>query len=216
MKPDMYKTWIFDCDGVILDSNNLKTDAFYEVALTYGKENAERFILYHKKNGGVSRYEKFSFFFHSILRKTDFTDEMNAALAQYAKIVKEKLSASEETYGVRECLNKLPKDAIAFIISGGNQDEIREIFNLKGLNSYFSGIFGSPLDKGTIIRNLIMSKQIIPPVIFIGDSLFDYEVAKNNNFSFLFMSQYSEFTDWEQFFFNKPDVKVVKNLSYLF
>jgi beta-phosphoglucomutase-like phosphatase (HAD superfamily) len=86
----------------------------------------KEFILYHKNNGGISRYEKFSFFSGPSSKKTDFTDEMNAALAQYAKIVREKLTASDETYGVRECLNNLPKDAIAFVISGGNQDEIRE------------------------------------------------------------------------------------------
>ena len=216
MKPDAYKTWIFDCDGVILDSNNLKTEAFYEVALAYGKDNAEKFIQYHKKNGGISRYEKFNYFFKSILRKPDYHDEIDVALALYGKLVKEKLLASEETSGARECLKKIPKNTIVITISGGNQDEIREIFQLKGLSIYFSGIFGSPQDKNMIIRNLITSKEIVPPVIFIGDSFYDYEVAKNNNFSFLFMSQYSEFNEWEQFFSDKPDVSVIKNLSCLF
>jgi phosphoglycolate phosphatase-like HAD superfamily hydrolase len=216
MKPEFFKTWVFDCDGVILDSNHLKTDAFYEVALPYGKENAEKFIQYHKNNGGISRYEKFFYFFQSILQKSDFTNEMNAALAQYAKIIREKLSASSETDGVRDCLNNLSENAIAIIVSGGNQDEIREIFHLKGLDFSFSGIFGSPIDKKTIIHSLLTSKYIVPPVIFIGDSRYDYEVAKFYNFSFVFMSQYSEFKDWEEFFSDKPDVKIIENLSYLF
>lgn len=216
MKPEFFSTWVFDCDGVILDSNHLKTDAFYEVALPYGRENAEKFINYHKNNGGISRYEKFSFFFQSILQKSDFTNEMNEALAKYAKITRDKLSASIETEGVRECLNNLSKNAIVIIVSGGNQDEIREIFHLKGLDTSFFGIFGSPLDKKTIIQNLITSKYIVPPVIFIGDSLYDYEVAKFYNFSFVFMSQYSEFKGWEQFFSDKSDVTIIKNLSYLF
>jgi phosphoglycolate phosphatase-like HAD superfamily hydrolase len=208
----MHKTWIFDCDGVILDSNNLKTDSFYEVALAYGKANAEKFVQYHKENGGISRYEKFSFFFKTILRKTACSDELNAALTEYGRLVKEKLLVSKETPCVRKCLNNLPEDAIAIVVSGGNQEEIREIFQAKGIDRYFSGIYGSPLDKNTIIQNLIRSKEIIPPAIFIGDSLYDYEVAKNNHFTFFFMSQYSEFADWKQFFAHEDNVKIIKNL----
>ena len=35
-----YKTIVFDCDGVILNSNKLKTDAFRIVAKNYGDEEA--------------------------------------------------------------------------------------------------------------------------------------------------------------------------------
>ena len=59
-----YKVVILDCDGVILDSNNLKTEAFKRVlgSKEYDSGLIRKFIMYHKKNGGVSRYEKFKVF----------------------------------------------------------------------------------------------------------------------------------------------------------
>jgi len=69
MELSKYKTWFFDCDGVLLDSNRLKSEAFYEVALPCGKENAQALVEYNKRLGGVTRFEKFKHFFESILEK---------------------------------------------------------------------------------------------------------------------------------------------------
>ena len=56
-----YETIIFDCDGVILNSNNIKIQAFYETALIYGHDLANELVKYHIENGGISRYQKFEF-----------------------------------------------------------------------------------------------------------------------------------------------------------
>ena len=65
MELSKYKTWFFDCDGVLLDSNQLKSDAYYQVGLPYGKENAQALVEYNKRLGGVTRFEKFKYFFES-------------------------------------------------------------------------------------------------------------------------------------------------------
>jgi len=54
-----YKTLVFDCDGVILNSNKLKTQAFYQATLPYGESKAQAMVNYHVQNGGISRYRKF-------------------------------------------------------------------------------------------------------------------------------------------------------------
>ena len=69
-----YKTLIFDCDGVILDSNRLKTQAFFEASKRYGKRAATKLVEYHLENGGVSRFKKFEYFFSDILKKS-FTNK---------------------------------------------------------------------------------------------------------------------------------------------
>ena len=48
MDISQYATLIFDCDGVILDSNKIKTTAFYNTALPYGEDAAEALVNYHK------------------------------------------------------------------------------------------------------------------------------------------------------------------------
>jgi beta-phosphoglucomutase-like phosphatase (HAD superfamily) len=46
-----YKTWIFDCDGVLLDSNRIKTQAIFEAAKPHGEEAAMKLVEYHKEKG---------------------------------------------------------------------------------------------------------------------------------------------------------------------
>ena len=40
MKSEKYSTIVFDCDGVILNSNKIKTDAFFNATIKYGQEKA--------------------------------------------------------------------------------------------------------------------------------------------------------------------------------
>ena len=58
---------VFDCDGVLLDSVPAKTQAFARLARPYGQEAEKRFVQFHQSHGGVSRYEKFAWFFREIL-----------------------------------------------------------------------------------------------------------------------------------------------------
>ena len=53
-----YHSLIFDCDGVILNSNQIKSDAFYNVAKQFGDIAAKKLLKFHLENGGISRYKK--------------------------------------------------------------------------------------------------------------------------------------------------------------
>ena len=75
-----YSTIIFDCDGVILNSNDIKTNAFYEIAKVYGHLPALELKNYHKINGGVSRYEKFNYLFTNILCRPFESEEIGKLL----------------------------------------------------------------------------------------------------------------------------------------
>ena len=54
-----YKSIIFDCDGVILNSNKIKTESFRKIMIQFDQSAVKEFINYHKNNGGLSRYRKF-------------------------------------------------------------------------------------------------------------------------------------------------------------
>ena len=44
-----YNTIVFDCDGVILNSNAIKTEAFRNILSNYDLKAVDEFIDYHKK-----------------------------------------------------------------------------------------------------------------------------------------------------------------------
>ena len=64
-----YKSIIFDCDGVILNSNEIKTASFKKILVQFNRNAVNEFLNYHKNNGGVSRYIKIEYFLTSILPK---------------------------------------------------------------------------------------------------------------------------------------------------
>ena len=213
MKLNNYKTWIFDCDGVLLDSNHIKTEAFYEVALLYGKNAANTFVKHHKKNTGKSRFEKFQYLHKNILGKKYFRADMKSDLEKFSECVSEKLETCSETDGMRLFLDKVSKLTKCYIVSGGFQEELITICKKKNLFPFFDGIYGSPDTKEIILKKIIGNGKIIQPVIFIGDSLYDYLVSKKFGFDFIFMYGYSEFLDWKQYFERKDDVIIIENFK---
>ena len=64
-----YKSIIFDCDGVILNSNTIKTESFRKILSNFDARAIQEFIDYHEKNGGLSRYIKLNYFLSNILSK---------------------------------------------------------------------------------------------------------------------------------------------------
>lgn len=212
----IYKTWIFDCDGVLLDSNSIKTDAFYEVVLPYGKDKAESFASYHVQNGGISRFKKFRYFFEHILAKDNFQEELDDTIKRFSALVRAKLLQCYETEGLRPFLEKLSKNSCSrkIVVSGGMQEEIREVFAQRKLDFYFDVIYGSPVPKEAILKRECSQGLLFLPVVFVGDSKYDFECASEFNFDFIFMSQYSEFKEWRGYFQDK-NVFIIKSFKEL-
>lgn len=206
-----YKTIIFDCDGVILNSNKIKTQAFYETAKKYGHEFAQRLVEHHLLNSGMSRYIKFKFFITKILQKKYDKALNEKLLMHFAKIMKKKLISCEIAKGL-DSLKAKTKAVNWLIVSGSDQGELREILKLRNCEKYFEGgIYGSPEDKITIIKREIKSKNIKKPALFFGDSKYDYNVAKITKLDFIFLSKWSEVKDYK-IWCNDNKILTAKNL----
>ena len=194
-----YKTLIFDCDGVILNSNKIKTQAFYDVAKIYGHEPAQALKDYHILNGGISRYEKFEYLLTDILNRSVVAKELEHLLLNFSKEVKKSLLTCEIATNIKE-LREKTKHAKWLIVSGGDQSELREIFYQRGIDDYFNvGIFGSPDDKVHIIRIAAINKQENYPILFLGDSYYDYLVSKKYQMDFVFISHWTAAPNWKDF-----------------
>jgi len=191
-----YKIAIFDCDGVILNSNQVKSDAF-SLALT-GEDPVQikQFILYHQAHGGVSRFIKFEYFFKEIRKSINYQDDMRAALKRYAELSKQGLMVCEEIPGVREQLKEFKKKGVkCYVISGGEQQEVRDVLNERGFNQYFKTIYGSPLSKVENLDIIVKSGVISSPGVYFGDARSDYDASKEYGLDFVFVYGASEWND---------------------
>ncbi len=210
-----YKTLVFDCDGVILNSNRVKTDAFYQAALPYGEAAAQAMVDYHVANGGVSRYLKFAHFLEQLVpeyaagRSGPNLDEL---LEHYANAVLEGLLSCEVAPGLEQLRKRIPNTRW-LIVSGGDQTELRHVFAQRGLTELFDGgIYGSPDTKDEILARELKSNTIQMPALFLGDSKYDYQAASTAGLDFVFLSGWSEVQDWQEWT-QKVDIEVKGNIS---
>tara|TARA_B100001248_G_scaffold2840_1_gene2270 strand:+ start:322 stop:990 length:669 start_codon:yes stop_codon:yes gene_type:complete len=212
-----YKSIIFDCDGVILNSNKVKTNAFRQVFEKYNINAVDEFIKYHRSNGGVSRYIKIEKFLKNILpkyyeNKSFNEDELNMLLQRFSNQCKESLLKCEVTKDL-SILRKITGNIPWLIISGGDQFELREIFNKRGLTSFFNGgIFGSPEKKTEIIKREIANGIIQFPALMLGDSKLDHIAAKSNNIDFLFVYRWTDFKSYNDYCIHNS-IKAIESVS---
>ena len=74
-----YQTIIFDCDGVILNSNFQKIEAYRNTAIRYGasENQADQLAKHNIKLNGISRYVKFKYFLKEIMGEEILEASMN-------------------------------------------------------------------------------------------------------------------------------------------
>lgn len=209
----MYDVIILDCDGVILDSNDLKSQIMGRTVSDYGDKLTDAFVCYHKKNGGISRYEKFDYFLRHIAN--NFSEaEYSELLNRFSSLVEDALSNVPLTNGAIEFLQKHYKRYSLFVVSGGDQTELCRVFKKRKLDKYFQGIFGSPTDKVSHCKTIIKHLPHSAKIVLIGDSHLDYLAAQSCEFEFIFLSNYSEMDDWENFC-SKKNIDHFPDLSSL-
>ncbi|MDA1091489.1 MAG: HAD family hydrolase, partial [Proteobacteria bacterium] len=113
----------------------------FEAAKPHGEEVARKLVEYHKKNGGISRFEKFRYLFGTLLERENYEAEMKRALVHFAELSKEGIMKAPEADGLRDLLGLInADDGRAFVVSGGMQEEIRDVFKVRGLAPFFTGI----------------------------------------------------------------------------
>lgn len=188
-----YRTWVFDCDGVLLDSNRVKTDAFYKTAEPYGRDQALALVDYHVRNGGISRYVKFRTFLTDIVGHAESgPEELQTLLDRYADLVGEGLRQCAVADGLNT-LRQLTAGTRWLVVSGGDQQELRRVFADRGLAGLFDGgIFGSPDTKDEILARELGNGGIRRPAVFIGDSRYDMEASIKAGLDFIFARRWSE------------------------
>ncbi|EIQ3300034.1 HAD family hydrolase [Campylobacter coli] len=180
------KNIIFDFDGVILDSVELKTQAFAELFKEFPKNKVQELVKYHIQNGGISRYHKIQYFFENILCEEISDKEILNYAKLYSQLTKEKLCNPK--YIIKETFEFIKKNQTHYnmhIASGADEQDLIEICKMLDLTQYFLSIHGSPTKKEILVKNLLISNNYKnKETILIGDSVNDFQTALKNNIYF--------------------------------
>src|SRR5690606_6708303 len=153
-------------------------------------------VEFHQNNGGISRFKKIEYLLQKYSQDPDYESSVQYNLAQFAATVHKRLIECPLNQGTLEFLRQLQTQN-KFVVSGGLQEELIEVFQARELTQYFRGIYGSPENKREILNRIDSQGNLARPAAFIGDSRLDYEVAAEYGLDFIFMSRLSEFRDWK-------------------
>ncbi len=208
-----YKTIVFDCDGVVLDSNITKIDSYFRTAKKLGATDAQAQALvdHHVEFGGISRYPKFVWYIEKVLKQESTTALVQEYLEAFSLAVSKGLLRCKVADGLHE-LRAANPNIKWMIVSGGDQQEIQNLFEKRELASLFDGgLFGSPDNKDTILMREKENGNIEFPALFIGDSKYDYKSSTRAGLDFVFLSNWTDMPDWEAFT-NEHQIQVLRNI----
>lgn len=211
-----YKSIVFDCDGVLLDSNVIKTEAYFRASKNLGANDAQAQALvdYHVRLGGISRYHKFDYYLREILQQPATQEAIQALLDEFGRELEVGLMQCEVASGL-DALRAATPNAVWMILSGGDQQELRALFAKRNLDHLFDGgIFGSPDNKDEVLARKKANGQLQFPALFIGDSKYDHQASTHAGLDFIFLSNWTEVADWQDYCATHK-IKVLASISDL-
>ncbi len=173
-----YDAIIFDFDGVLAESVDVKTRAFEALYAEYGDRIVEQVRDYHLQHGGISRFEKFRYYHEVLLGKTLTKDEENQLGDRFSQYVEDAVVESVYVAGAYNFLESYYQSIPLFVASGTPDVELKRIVSRRNMAHYFISVHGSPVKKGDIIQDILTKHSFNPDhVLMIGDAIADYEGA---------------------------------------
>ena len=181
------KAIIFDFDGVIVESMEIKARAFKVLFKDYpGK--IDKIIDLHMMHGGLSRFKKFEMIYRDILHQPLSDDQKQDLGNRFACFVYQEVLKCPFVNGAPDFLNRYYQELILFIISGTPEEEIKSLIQERGLKKYFKEVLGAPRKKAELnqyILNRYKYEFNAKEVLSVGDSIDDYEGAKKSGIKFI-------------------------------
>ena len=176
---------VFDCDGVIFDSVDVKTKAFGRIVEEYGSEAVTLMNEYHLAHGGVSRFRKFEWFYDEVLGRKISEDELQVLSQKFRQLVFQGVMYSPMVPGIMETLESLHGRLPMYVASGTPNDELLQVLDARNLTCFFKGVYGAPPGKAELLRCIIEKEGVAAnDTLMVGDSSTDLDAAQSCGTSF--------------------------------
>ena len=183
-----YPYVLLDFDGVIKDSVEIKSNAFMRLFDPFGQDVVIKVRNHHEENGGMSRYEKLPLYLRWAGEEPS-DNLVKEYSKRFSKFVKQNVIDSEWVPGILDFFGKNFDKNTFFLVTATPQFEIEEILLSLNIRNFFKEVIGAPTKKTDAIQ-MLLEKYFIAPEssAMIGDSISDYQAAKENGVLFILRS----------------------------
>jgi len=193
-----YSYLIFDFDGVLVETNEIRIQGFQVIFQDYPAKEVEQMLAFARRNGGISRYDKIRHFFNHIRGETIGEDQVNHWAQEYSRAVKQAVIDAKPVSGSLEFLKRYHRQFPFGLISASDQAELRDVCRQRQIDRYFVDILGSPALKAENIQCLLSGQGWkAEQCLFIGDTQNDLYAARQVGVDFL--GRNSGMVDWTAF-----------------
>ena len=177
---------VLDFDGVLVESNQVKTEAFKELFSLYPKYE-EAMLAYHFRWFSTSRMDKFRHFVYELMGRPGDGNGILDMAKQFSNLVMKRVISCQEVPGASEFLSEFSQRLPLYISSATPQEELLNIIRYRRFETYFRDIYGDPpIRKKEAIQTVIKKEGADPQeVLFIGDSLSDLNAARDAGVRFI-------------------------------
>ncbi|MEO5359376.1 MAG: HAD-IA family hydrolase [Nitrospirota bacterium] len=183
----MINSIIFDFDGVLVESVDIKTRAFARLFEPEGQTVMARVVEFHLQNAGVSRFDKFRYIYEHILERPLTRERFDELCKHFADLVVNEVSQAPYVSGALEFLDNFAISAYkCFVSTATPQAEIEQIISHRHMGKYFKAVHGAPKKKSAIVQEILETHGIAPETaVYVGDAMSDYKAASVNHVPFI-------------------------------
>ncbi len=173
----MVKCVVFDFDGTLVESNEIKRKTFYEVTKDIlGADTILDEILSSPDSG--DRYS----IFNSLISELKITKEVFFDAVQlsdfYTRMCECRISSAPEIKGATKTIKELKRLGIKVFISSATPEiTLKKIIDMRDWKKMIDMVLGSPDSKTDHLQAILLENKLsISEIVYIGDS----EVDKNS------------------------------------
>ena len=182
----MIRAIIFDFDGVIVDSVDIKGHAFAEIYRKFGNGIPEKIFSHHRLNGGMTRKEKLKYYHHTFLDSKLSNQELSELESKFSGLVLERVITAPFINGAHEFLQENHNVYDLYISTATPESEIISILHAREIHRNFIGVYGSPRPKNDHVKKILkIGHYLNSEIVFVGDSITDKNAAIQNQTHFI-------------------------------
>lgn len=181
---------VFDFDGVLVDSNRLKREAYHRV---FNGLDADKVIVRClNEQPQAHRYEQIRRIVLELVAEgrlrgsTNLDQCVDRHGAEYTRICQAETARCDEIPGASSVLPALAADYPLYINSSTWEASLRRVVERRGWSDLFRAVLGAPHSKIENLQSIMLWETAdARDVVFVGDSHGDYEAALSSGCRFV-------------------------------